>query len=125
MKTVFIKNFTLTFVSAFCFLFYSCSRDVVDELLENIESNKKVEKKDSEDQKASDGTWDWTKPESYDFAYSMIGGKKNISSPFHTTASADTRLTDIIMARDYLPEQGWVLLAKVFGSPNDYIQSAV
>jgi len=116
MKHFIIKAFIL--LVSLSMFFYSCSPDIVDDLLE-----KHKEQKKSEEKSTYKGAWDWTKPESYDFAYSMIGGKKNISSPFHTTASVDSRLTDIIMARDYLPEQGWVLLAKVFGTPDNHIQS--
>jgi len=112
MKHFLIKAFILLISSSM--FFYSCNPDIVEDL---------VNKKDSKEKSTSEKTWDWTKPESYDFAYSMIGGKKNLSSPFHTTASIDSRLTDIIMARDYLPEQGWVLLAKVFGTPDSHIQS--
>jgi len=110
----------LTLIIPFSLLFYSCNPNTLEDIVEkeNTEKGEDIEKKTN-----SKDTWDWTKPESYDFAYSMIGGKKHLSSPFHTTASADSRLTDIIMARDYLPEQGWVLLAKVFGTPDNYIQS--
>lgn len=67
--------------------------------------------------------WDWTKAENYDYAYTAVNGKINISSPFHTQASASEDISSIIKAKDYLPEQGWVLLAKEFGSPAQPIAS--
>lgn len=67
--------------------------------------------------------WDWTSMSSYDFAYINGQGKVPLSSPFHTTASADETLTDIIRGKDFLPTEGWVLLRKVFGCPAQNIDT--
>lgn len=67
--------------------------------------------------------WDWTVSTSYDYAYVNGIGRIALSSPFHTTSSADQTLTDIISGKDYLPSEGWVLLRKVFGCPKQNIDT--
>lgn len=67
--------------------------------------------------------WDWTNQASYNFAYVNGRGKIAISSPFHTTSSADQTLTDIIRGKDYIPTEGWVLLRQVFGCPQQNIDT--
>lgn len=67
--------------------------------------------------------WDWTVSTSYDYAYVNGLGRIALSSPFHTTSSADQTLTDIISGKDYLPSEGWVLLRKVFGCPQQNIDT--
>jgi len=86
--------------------------------------SEEIEKEIFNDPCGSHYKWDWTKADAFDYAY--ISGKSdkiNISSPFLTNASAYTNITNIIQARDYLPEQGWVLLSKVFGCPSNYAET--
>ena len=68
--------------------------------------------------------WDWTDPNAYDYAY-ITGsvGQIKLSSPFHTESSTSSDISYIISSKDYLPEQGWMLLDKVFGCPNQYAQT--
>lgn len=61
--------------------------------------------------------WDWTLKSSYNSAYINGVGEIALSSPFHTTSSTDKTLTNIIRGKDYLPSEGWVLLRKEFGCP--------
>lgn len=67
--------------------------------------------------------WDWTLSTNYDYAYINGIGQVPLSSPFHTTSSADQTLSDIIKGKDYLPSEGWVLLRKVFGCPQQNIDT--
>jgi hypothetical protein len=67
--------------------------------------------------------WDWTKRESFDYAYIQGVGRINISSPFHTEGSASFDISNIIAAKDYFPNQGWVLLDKNFGCSSQYSET--
>jgi hypothetical protein len=59
--------------------------------------------------------WQWTVTASSNWiAKTSSGPFSNIYSPFQGNPSSN-ELQNIILAKDYLPEQGWVLLFKDFG----------
>ena len=59
-------------------------------------------------------TWDWTDPDAYP-EYFYISGEQPIPCVF---PFADANLGVIVEKNDYLPDDGWVLLYKDFGSEN-------
>lgn len=92
---------------------------------ESFDTPKETQIKNLSTQKAlkAQSNWDWTNSASFDYVYIAGLGQIRITSPFATEASADVSLTNIIRGKDYLPSQGWVLLAKNFGSPDNYMQT--
>lgn len=116
MKTFFFK--LLPFI--LCVLFVSCEdSNEFDELETKLSESESILTRNA----ADDYSWDWTDPDSYSHAYIIGKGAVPISSPFTTFTSASKPLSYIINGKDYLPEQGWCLLDKVFGTPNQYAET--
>ena len=93
-----------------------------DELLENLDQTKETNATATRAAIVPE-EWDWTNPASYDHAYIQGVGKIPISSPFTTAASANGDISMIVRGQDFLPEQGWVLLDKVFGTEEQYAET--
>jgi|GEM_PF-1460225 len=129
MKKITKKTIRLLLLLACCgILFDGCKKSHPGDEEPVVQTEQKgeeeIEDELSDDPCGSQKKWDWTKAESFAHAYiSGALGPIRLSNPFLTNASPDLNISNIIRARDYLPEQGWVLLAKVFGCPNNYAQT--
>nr|WP_302830843.1 hypothetical protein [uncultured Bacteroides sp.] len=110
-----MKN--VSFLLSFLYLVCACSTlddvNCIDTITDNTPLTRSFE----------DVTWDWTKPESFTYAYIQGVGKRKISSPFNTESTPNRDLNLIIAQKDYLPQQGWVLLDKVLGSPISMVET--
>lgn len=93
-----------------------------DELLESLDQTKETNATATRAAIVPE-EWDWTNPANYDYAYIQGVGKIPISSPFTTAASANGDINMIIRGQDFWPEQGWVLLDKVFGTEEQYAET--
>jgi len=108
-----MKRFTFLFFTFILCSLYGCV-DVCNDLYESDKPHTRA---------TNIPYWDWTQANNYSYAFIQGEGKINISSPFETSSSANKDLSYIIKAQDFLPKQGWVLLSKVFGTEEQYMET--